>query len=255
MRILHVFIVTVLFLFINYVCNKSSPSPFSPLFSFSSPCLFEIDHKYMYLCQQNDIIKRNFSLTVQDIPKILILLFGLILITSLLYLQLCIHVRYVTFNTNLSVCIKQQKYDLASPQSIMLYEVSLILCGLCLTEVPDFFPFLWLTCPDYGSIVNLSLKLYNILSRILFFTSSLCMFYLATSPTGNILCIVILQITCYSFTRNIPQWLPFLLIKLSNDVHLNPGPPFQNNYFTWRLEKTCTIDDFKQPKREMDCLT
>ena len=247
MRVLHVFIVTVLFLFINYVCNKSSPSPFSPLFSFSSPCLFEIDHKFMYLCQQNDISKRNFSLTVQDIPKILILLLGLILITSLLYLQLCIHVRYVTFNTNLNLCIKQHKYELASPQSIMVC-VSLILCGLCLTEVPDFFPFLWLTCPDYGQLVHLSLKLHKILSRILFFTSSLCMFYLATSPTGNILCIVILQITCYSFKRNIPQWLPFLLIKLSNDVHLNPGPPFQNNYFTfmsWNLN-SLSKDNFQR---------
>ena len=38
--------------------------------------------------------------------------------------------------------------------------------------------------------------------------------------------------------KNVPQWLPIILIALANDVHSNPGPQFQNNFFnfmSWNL--------------------
>ena len=35
------------------------------------------------------------------------------------------------------------------------------------------------------------------------------------------------------FVKSVPHWLPIILINLSNDVHLNPGPQFQNNFFNF----------------------
>ena len=42
-----------------------------------------------------------------------------------------------------------------------------------------------------------------------------------------------IQIRCHSCVKRIPHWLPIILIMLSNDVHLNPGPQFQNNFFNF----------------------
>ena len=53
------------------------------------------------------------------------------------------------------------------------------------------------------------------------------------------LCIVVFQIQCLSFTKNIPLWLPIFLIIFSNDIHVNPGPQFHNSFFfnfmNWNL--------------------
>ena len=42
---------------------------------------------------------------------------------------------------------------------------------------------------------------------------------------------MIFQIRCHSCVKRVPHWLPIILIILSSDVHLNPGPQFQNNFF------------------------
>ena len=44
---------------------------------------------------------------------------------------------------------------------------------------------------------------------------------------------MVFQIWCHLYTKNEPHWLPIILIILSNDVHLNPGPQFQNNFFNF----------------------
>ena len=48
------------------------------------------------------------------------------------------------------------------------------------------------------------------------------------------LCLMIFQIWCYLCTRNVHLWLPIILITLSNDVHLNPRPSFQNNFLNFK---------------------
>ena len=43
---------------------------------------------------------------------------------------------------------------------------------------------------------------------------------------------------CYSYAKRVPHWLPSILIVISNDIHLNPGPPYQSNFFnfmSWNL--------------------
>ena len=58
---------------------------------------------------------------------------------------------------------------------------------------------------------------------------------------------MVFQIWCYSCTKNVPPSLPIILNLLSNDVHLNPGPQFQNNVFNfmcWNLNSVAK-DNFQ----------
>ena len=52
-------------------------------------------------------------------------------------------------------------------------------------------------------------------------------------PASCTLCLLIFQIWCHSFVKRLPRWLPIILIILSNDVNLNPGPHFQDNLFNF----------------------
>ena len=48
--------------------------------------------------------------------------------------------------------------------------------------------------------------------------------------------------------KNVPFWLPIILILLSNDIHLNPGPHLQNNYLnfiSWDLNSLAK-DNFQR---------
>ena len=70
----------------------------------------------------------------------------------------------------------------------------------------------------------------------------------STYPVTCILSLMVFQIWCHSLTKNVPLWLPTILILLSNDVHLNPGPHFQNNFFnfmSWNLNSLAK-DNFQR---------
>ena len=68
------------------------------------------------------------------------------------------------------------------------------------------------------------LNLVNIYHRPFFYVSSTYMFYIATTPDSCTLCLLVLQNWCHLCTKNVPNWLPVLLVTLANDVHLNHGP-------------------------------
>ena len=87
------------------------------------------------------------------------------------------------------------------------------------------------------SAVDSTNKFSKILSLTIFFTSS-PIFSITFTQNACFLCLLIFQICCHSFTKNVPQWLPIIRIALGNDVHSNPGPQFQNNFFnfmSWNL--------------------
>ena len=46
-------------------------------------------------------------------------------------------------------------------------------------------------------------------------------------------CLMMFQIWCHLYVKRVPRWLPIILILLSNDINLNPGPHFQNNLFNF----------------------
>ena len=89
--------------------------------------------------------------------------------------------------------------------------------------------------PDIGNVVDLSLN--KIISRVISGTSSLYIFFISITPATCTLCLIILQIWCHSYIKR-AHWLPIVLIILSHDVHLNPGPHLQNNslnFMSWNI--------------------
>ena len=60
---------------------------------------------------------------------------------------------------------------------------------------------------------------------------------------------MVFQIWCHSLKQNVPFWLPIILILLSNDIHLNPGPHFQNflNFMSWNLNSLAK-DNFQRTR-------
>ena len=61
---------------------------------------------------------------------------------------------------------------------------------------------------------------------------------------------MVFQIWCHSLERSLPLWLPIILISLSNDIHSNPGPHFQNyffNFMSWNLNSLAK-DNFQRTR-------
>ena len=92
------------------------------------------------------------------------------------------------------------------------------------------------------------LKFRKTISRIIFGTLLIHIFTIANTPATCILCLVVFQIWCSVCTKNVPNWLSLIFILLSNDIHLNPGPQYQNNFFnfmSWNVNSIAK-DDFQR---------
>ena len=180
----------------------------------------------------------NIEINECQILQIFILCSGAIILLWLLPLDLCNNVRYVTLHTNLSTC-NRKNVCFKSSECISIY-VTVFMLGLLFSEYPEDLIILSITriSPGIGLLIDLALKFSKIVSRILFSFLSLFIFSIAVTPISCILCIMVFQILCHSWNKNVPHWLLIILILLSNDVHLNPGPPFPNNFFnfmSWNL--------------------
>ena len=103
--------------------------------------------------------------------------------------------------------------------------------------------------PNIGNdILYLSLNKINVTSRVASVTLLLYIFSISVTPATCILCLFMFQIWCYSYVERIPHWLPVFLIVISNDIHLNPGPHYQNNFFnfmSWNLNSLAK-DNFQR---------
>ena len=77
------------------------------------------------------------------------------------------------------------------------------------------------------------------ITRILSSIQLLYIFFISVTPAAYILCLIIFQIWCLSYIKQItPCWLSIFLILISNDIHMNPGPHYKNNFFnfmSWNL--------------------
>ena len=192
--------------------------------------------------QTNQIETTNYNMF-----QILILASGFFGLLCLSLLQLCNHVKYVTFDTNL--CTRRKVTTVTLPDCFWSYS-SLIMLGLLLCECADY-PLIMIIISInsiYGSLVNLILNFSKITSRTLFSILSIYIYPIAFTPATYILSLMVFQTWCHSVTKNVPLWLPIILILLSNDIHLNPGPHFQNNFFnfmSWNLNSLAK-DNFQR---------
>ena len=91
--------------------------------------------------------------------------------------------------------------------------------------------------PTFACVFKVVLNHSKMIPKILFYIIPIYLFYIAVTPAACILCISVFQIWCLSFMKITPNWLTILLIILSNDVQLNPGPSPQNfNFMTWNVK-------------------
>ena len=65
---------------------------------------------------------------------------------------------------------------------------------------------------NFRCVAYFILKSRNIISLSIFVLLSIFLFSIAVTPASYTLCIVIFQIGCLSFTKDIPSWLPTFLI-------------------------------------------
>ena len=150
---------------------------------------------------------------------------------------------YVAFNTDLNLYSK--KKSLVSTQCISTYFYLLVLGLILLRECgkEQILLFIIRMNPNFGNVndvIDLSLKLIDLplkfsklISRAFSGTLPLYIFGVSITTAAYTLCLVKFQISCCSYVKRIPRWLPIILINLSNDVNLNPGPHFQNNLFNF----------------------
>ena len=193
---------------------------------------------------------KNYQIDTNDgnIFQIFIFASGILSLLWLSLLQLCDHVKHISFNTDLNT--RRKERILKSPDCFWSY-LSLNMLGLLLCECPDFSLLIFiisLSNTNYGSVVNLMLKFSKIVSRFIFSILSIYIYSIALTPVTCIISLMVFQIWCHSLRENVPFWLPTILILLSNDIHLNPGPHFQSNFFdfmTWNLNSLAK-DNFQR---------
>ena len=122
--------------------------------------------------------------------------------------------------------------------------------GLLFCECPDYplLMFIISINQSYRSVVDSILKFRKIVSHSIFSIISIYICSIALPPATCILALMVCQIWCHSLTKNVPLWLPTILLLLSNDIHLNPGPHFQSNFFnfmSWNLNSLAK-DNFQR---------
>ena len=163
------------------------------------------------------------------ISQICLLTFCIILLLSQAFLRLCNHVQYFPFNANLTLCRYKKRHRANSLWKTIIPLITMLI----LTENPEiFYHFLLPNILDFIPkfiflLVRLNIKTFQ---NIIFVVLSLCLFGIASEQMSQIFCLLILQ-TFYSRFLKITPWLPGLLIILANDIHVNPGPRYQDNFF------------------------
>ena len=144
--------------------------------------------------------------------------------------------RYITFDTDLST-LKIRNFT--NPSEIWTW-LPLILLELLFSDCSYEIIFAWIThvCLNFTFLLSSVFKLCRLLIFLITISLSFYLFLIAISHLAHLLSLVIMFILCSYFTRIIPAWVSLLLILLSNDSALHPGPQYHENLFSfmnWNL--------------------
>ena len=156
-------------------------------------------------------------------------------ITLLYHLLVLLPVRYITFDTNFC-CLR--RLTIGSLRYLSSW-ISGSLFALLILENDFHVNMALLSHISYGYLpFSPSLKNCKNFRKIFPYLSYLSLAVSAVTPVAHILCLLTSYILCRHITRSIPLWVPFLLILLSNDIELNPGPQYHENFLNfmnWNL--------------------
>ena len=161
----------------------------------------------------------------------------LVVIMFCLYSSQLIPVRFVSFNTNLNKLEKNNVSDLHDFVSWMLL-VSLGLLFVTECSLDAIIIGAFLICPELMATLLKISKPCNKLKSLLYLSLGIYILDNAVSSSSHYLSLFITLIICTFLTRKIPNWVFVLLLLLANDIELNPGPSYHENFFTfmnWNL--------------------
>ena len=170
-----------------------------------------------------------------------ILIFLFISLLCAGWLHLCTSMRYITFDTNLNLYRKKSIPKAFSWWFFISTAITVLLFWECEKEQTTMI-LIYMNL-DFKIMIKPPLKIIKLISLMLFLTSSLFIFTIAVTPVTNIFSVLLFQIVCYSLIKFLPPWVSTLLILLSNDIHLNPGPQYPPkflNFMTWNLNSITT---------------
>ena len=239
--------------FINDVfvdCDIPSVSPTLPIHSSHFLCSNHLEWNRQNSTQRNylykgpklnsikfnsNTIKHENNISCYHALQISVLSLGVLILLGFSALHLCTHVSYVTFNTDLNLYSKKKSLRVSTPWVLTYLTLMLVLLLLSDCENEQIVLFIIRIYPNMGNVVGLSPKSSKIISRAISGTLSLFIFSISITPATSTVCLIVFQIWCHSYVKRVPRWLPIVLIILSNDINLNPGPQphFQNNSFNF----------------------
>ena len=130
---------------------------------------------------------------INNIFQMFIIALGFFSLLWLSLLQLCNHVNFVAFNTNL--CTQRKVATSKLPDCFLSY-LSLTMLGLLFCECPDYpLPMFIISInQSYRSVVNFILKFRKIVSHSIFSIISIYIYSIALSPATCILALMVFQI-------------------------------------------------------------
>ena len=202
---------------------------------FLSLCVPSAAARRAILCDELELISNNFWL----LSVCCLIVYSL---TSLIYFftKTFVEVRFAPFDLNLTIKSKIDKsFSNCDPNYFWL-----IFLMILVSETSYDIRIAWVfhTFRNFSPGIIYSWKKLLIFRRPL---NSICISLLtldatvmAVSPPAQLLSIVIIFVVCTRITKKVPPWVPLVLILLANDIELNPGPPYHENFFTfmnWNL--------------------
>ena len=167
----------------NFICGCNTPPPVLILRS-------------SYRCDQNFYVDRK--LDHNKIPQMFLLSVGVIIISWSRYLNLYRHVNYVTFNVALNLHSRKKRltssFHFLCPLSLLMF------IGFIASEYPlDLIICISLHInPSYHKL-KLTRRVSIWVSRKLFYSLCIYMFFTAITPAACMLCLIMFQVCCYLY--------------------------------------------------------
>ena len=174
-------------------------------------------------------------ISTQSLMKLLLLIFLFILSVCYLLTFTLECFCFVPYCIPLNIFSRKKHNPHMTTYNVLYHLLLLSLTILASPKSHDILITILAASCDLPSVdalwISRSIRKYSFdISSIAFFASSY-------SPVGHICCIFILSLSFGLRSKKIPSWFLILILLLSNDIELNPGPSAGNclTFMNWNL--------------------